>query len=313
MITGSGTGLTATAAVSDRAGNTTIGTSDPVNIDRVAPETTSDAPTGWQTADVTVHLNATDDLSGVEHTYFSLNHGPAQSGSNVAVTTEGMTLVEFWSVDAAGNVETAQSATVLLDKSNPTISHTQSPVPNAHGWNNTSVDVDFNCADTVSGLASCSPGTTLSSDGANQLVTGTAVDNAGNSATDTADVSIDQTKPTISGAPDRAPNANDWYAADVTVSFSCADPLSGVASCSSPTTLGEGANQSVTGNVTDNADNEDSATVSDLNIDIVLVDIGEFSYADAAQILDIPIGTVMSRLHRARRILKGELAEEVAT
>src|SRR4051794_14513222 len=46
---------------------------------------------------------------------------------------------------------------------------------------------------------------------------------------------------------------------------------------------------------------------------LVLVDIGEFSYADTAQILDIPIGTVMSRLHRGRRILKGELAEEVAT
>jgi RNA polymerase sigma-70 factor (ECF subfamily) len=46
---------------------------------------------------------------------------------------------------------------------------------------------------------------------------------------------------------------------------------------------------------------------------LVLVDIGEFSYTDAAQILDIPIGTVMSRLHRARRILKGELAEEVAS
>jgi RNA polymerase sigma-70 factor (ECF subfamily) len=43
---------------------------------------------------------------------------------------------------------------------------------------------------------------------------------------------------------------------------------------------------------------------------IVLVDIGDFSYADTAQILEIPIGTVMSRLHRARRILKGELAEE---
>ena len=44
---------------------------------------------------------------------------------------------------------------------------------------------------------------------------------------------------------------------------------------------------------------------------IVLVDIGEFSYADAAQILDIPIGTVMSRLHRGRRILKKNLADEV--
>jgi RNA polymerase sigma-70 factor (ECF subfamily) len=42
---------------------------------------------------------------------------------------------------------------------------------------------------------------------------------------------------------------------------------------------------------------------------IVLVDIGDFSYQDAAQILDIPIGTVMSRLHRGRRILKRELAE----
>src|SRR5436190_17280993 len=43
---------------------------------------------------------------------------------------------------------------------------------------------------------------------------------------------------------------------------------------------------------------------------IVLVDIGEFSYAEAAQILDVPIGTVMSRLHRGRRILKQRLAEE---
>ena len=44
---------------------------------------------------------------------------------------------------------------------------------------------------------------------------------------------------------------------------------------------------------------------------IVLVDIGDFSYQEAAQILDIPIGTVMSRLHRGRRILKGQLAESV--
>jgi RNA polymerase sigma-70 factor (ECF subfamily) len=42
---------------------------------------------------------------------------------------------------------------------------------------------------------------------------------------------------------------------------------------------------------------------------VVLVDIGDFTYADAAHILDIPVGTVMSRLHRGRRILKQAMAE----
>ena len=46
---------------------------------------------------------------------------------------------------------------------------------------------------------------------------------------------------------------------------------------------------------------------------VVLVDIGEFSYAEAAQILDVPIGTVMSRLHRGRRRLKQLLAEEATS
>jgi RNA polymerase sigma-70 factor, ECF subfamily len=53
-----------------------------------------------------------------------------------------------------------------------------------------------------------------------------------------------------------------------------------------------------------------SAVPHDFRDVIVLVDIGDFSYADAAQILEIPIGTVMSRLHRGRRILKSELAEQ---
>jgi RNA polymerase sigma-70 factor, ECF subfamily len=44
---------------------------------------------------------------------------------------------------------------------------------------------------------------------------------------------------------------------------------------------------------------------------VLLVDLADFSYSDAAQILDIPIGTVMSRLHRGRRILKQNLAEAV--
>src|SRR5215210_6229188 len=41
-----------------------------------------------------------------------------------------------------------------------------------------------------------------------------------------------------------------------------------------------------------------SAVPHDFRDAVVLVDIGDFSYQEAAQILDVPVGTVMSRLHR---------------
>jgi len=46
---------------------------------------------------------------------------------------------------------------------------------------------------------------------------------------------------------------------------------------------------------------------------VVLVDLSDFSYQDAADILDVPIGTVMSRLHRGRRMLKTALAQSLET
>ena len=46
---------------------------------------------------------------------------------------------------------------------------------------------------------------------------------------------------------------------------------------------------------------------------IVLVDMGDFSYVEAAEVLSCPVGTVRSRLFRGRRLLHGYLKEYVGT
>lgn len=58
---------------------------------------------------------------------------------------------------------------------------------------------------------------------------------------------------------------------------------------------------------------EISNALNSLDVDfrtvIILCDLEGFKYEEMAKILDIPIGTVRSRLHRARQLLKEKLSE----
>jgi RNA polymerase sigma-70 factor, ECF subfamily len=45
---------------------------------------------------------------------------------------------------------------------------------------------------------------------------------------------------------------------------------------------------------------------------IVMVDMGDFSYAEAAEILSCPIGTIRSRLSRGRRLLHKQLKDYIS-
>jgi hypothetical protein len=214
---------------------------------------------GWYVSDVTVSWTVSDPESTVSST-------SGCGSSSVTSDTAGQTFT--CSATSAGGTN-SQSVTIKRDATAPSISGSAAPAPNGAGWNNSDVSITFVCSDALSGLASCGPNQSLSGDGSNQSASGTAVDNAGNSASATVSgIDLDKTAPTISGSASPVSNANGWNNSDVTVSFICGDGLSGVAACTSPVILsGEGAGQSVTGTVVDNADNSADVTVSNINID----------------------------------------------
>lgn len=220
--------------------------------------TAEPSASGWYQGDVTIHWTVSDTLSGIDA-------APADS----VITGEGNDLGASATVsDKAGNSATAVVNGIKIDRANPVVTAARTPA-NGYGWNNSAVTITFTCSDALSGVASCTPPVTLDLQGPDQRVTGTAVDSAGNSASLTVTaVNIDLTAPVISAS--RTPTANryGWNNSDVTVSFTCTDDLSGVASCSSPITLsGEGAGQSAPGTVTDKAGTSASATLGGVNID----------------------------------------------
>lgn len=61
--------------------------------------------------------------------------------------------------------------------------------------------------------------------------------------------------------------------------------------------------------LSDDVKNALAAVPHDYRMAVVLCDLEDFSYKEIADIMDCPVGTVMSRLHRGRRLLQKTLRE----
>ncbi|RNE66733.1 OmpL47-type beta-barrel domain-containing protein [Cryobacterium tepidiphilum] len=269
VITGEGAGLTSTTTVANGAGLSTTATSTAVNIDRTAPATSiTGASNSWVNGSVTVELSATDNLSGVARTEYTVDGGATQAGSRFTLTDDGDHTITFRSVDKAGNAEATQSAQVRIDRAAPGIGHEFTPTSYRDGaWTNTDVTVTFTCTDQGgSGVADCTAPVTTSAEGT-RTVNGTATDGAGNTATDSVSVRIDKTAPSISAVASGVRNAAGWYNDDVTVTYTATDDVSGVTRAPDNDTLGEGAGQAASATATDAAGNAATAGVTGINID----------------------------------------------
>ncbi|MFZ5644746.1 MAG: hypothetical protein ACOY46_14255 [Bacillota bacterium] len=139
--------------------------------------------------------------------------------------------------------------------------------PNGHGWYSTDVTVKFTATDPVSGLETVTPDVTLTIEGANQSVTGTATDRAGNTATFTvANINIDKTQPEITI---NIPTDGAQYSLreKVTAGWTAQDSLSGIDSATGTVPSGSAIDTATVGEktftveVTDRAGNKTLKTV----------------------------------------------------
>ncbi|MEY2468983.1 MAG: large repetitive protein, partial [Actinomycetota bacterium] len=237
---------------------------DLTNVPNVEVEVAGTGANGWYQDGSTVTL------SGPEGSTFNVsdNGGPVSTWSTdqpIPVSGSGVHTLH-WQLVGTGAVG---DVTVPVDTALPVITGAPTSSPNAAGWYRGPVTVHFDCADAESGVATCEPDRTVSTDGTGQSVTGRATDNVGNANTTTVGgINIDTTAPTIGGAPTTAANAAGWYRGPVTVHFTCSDERSGVAQCPADQTIStQGTNQSVSGTAVDAAGNSTSFTVTGINID----------------------------------------------
>jgi pimeloyl-ACP methyl ester carboxylesterase len=228
----------------------------------------------WFNDDVVLSVSASDNRS-VQEIHLELSG--AQSGTTVTpgasaevtITAEGLTTASYFARDSDGNDELSRTLDIRIDKSAPNVDALTDVPPNLHGWNGGPVAVSFVASDEPggSGLATSPSPVSVSTEGENQEIAGTAEDNAGNAATTAVTLNIDLTPPEIVAIPDVLPNGNGWNNTDVRVRFEASDGPSGIASSEPDKVVStEGENQQIAGTAIDRADHTASASLV-LNID----------------------------------------------
>ena len=221
----------ATAAVSgscsDQAGNVR-NASFGLKYDATAPQTTASPgrpadENGWYNHALSVTFAGTDATSGIG----SCDAAKTYSTPDTATASLGGTCR-----DQAGNQSAAATYGFKYDATSPSVTAAPSRPPNANGWYRAPLTVGFSGGDATSGVSSCEAAKSYGGpDAVAASVGGTCRDQAGNTGTASFALKYDASAPQASAAASRAPNANGWFNAPLSVSFAGTDTTSGLESC----------------------------------------------------------------------------------
>ncbi len=179
---------------------------------------------GWYTSAVTVAWVVTDPESGIAT---SSGCGTTTIGTN----TKGTTLT--CSASNSGGLSAQASVVVKVDTTGPTVTGEPTSKPAQKGWYTQPVTIAFSGVDAVSGISKCTaPVAYGGPDTKSAAVSGSCTNGAGLTTPDTARFKYDSSPPEVTPAVTGQLGANGWYTGDVSVNWSEADPVSGVASSS---------------------------------------------------------------------------------
>jgi outer membrane protein assembly factor BamB len=243
-FTSEGANQTQDVTLTYRDGTTTV-TSPVVNIDLTAPTTSANitGSGGEWSASVQVTLSSNDNLSGVANTFYKLDGGAAQTYTSAfSVSSNGTHTISYWSVDAAGNTESAHSSVVKVDSAAPTTQMSPTGIVGTNGWFRSAVQISLSASDNnQSGVA----GTSYSVDGGpTQTYAGAfsigndgvhqvdffSVDALGNTeAQQSMTVKIDMTIGTLQRSLSGVLGNLNYYTTPVQVTLTASDTPSGVA------------------------------------------------------------------------------------
>jgi hypothetical protein len=214
----------------DKAGNLEVAKTLTFKIDQTPPHIIglrSPDPNAydWNNSTVTITFQCSDAVSGL---------ATGSPPPPTTVTTEGTRQsVKGTCTDLAGNSISLMVGDINIDTTPPVLNAVIVPPPNGKGWNNTATTVSFVANDPLSGVASVSSPVTVSSEGAGQIVTGSATDKAGNTSMIQTTLNIDMTPPTITVAasaptlwPPNGKLVPDIFSGTMTDALSGIDPNS---------------------------------------------------------------------------------------
>ncbi len=141
----------------DNAGNVEAIQLVEVDVDTIAPISTLEisgtrGQAGWWLSDALVALAASDDGSGVHEGQLRINGAAWETYTDEVVLADGEHVVGYRSTDAAGNVEEALEATILVDTIRPSLTITVDGDAGEGGWLISNATVSLDGGDAGSGL-----------------------------------------------------------------------------------------------------------------------------------------------------------------